>query len=876
MNKKNLLILERSAGNLELNKENSGEYILQGIFGEIDVKNKNNRIYTESEYVPQIKALQDKIKSSKLLGELDHPANFEISLKNVSHIIEELTYDEKTKQVRGRIRLLDTEAGKQAKALVDAGVPLQISSRAAGAVESNGQVKIKQLFTYDLVADPGFTNAELTRVNESFGISDDSDVQIYEINNTAGLLKEDNIENKTNKTMLNEENSKVVSVDDFNKYSKYLSEEIKSLKEAISSLNEKSEEEKEVKEVVETNDYSEQIEKIKEYTSYLAETLDTSISYAEHMAEGVNDVKEYTNYLAESFNESTDTVDGINEKMDQITAYTEYIAETVNKNLIAEDTTDDISDGEGDGLNGEEHPTEAGKELLKRYSRNNNAEGNSVEFPHDHPVVEDLEIDIIDESSELDIEIVSEEEVIEEGRAFAQAAKEAKDAGSEEFEFEGKTYPVTIKEDAAEDIEDEEKEVANVEELEDEEELQAESECKCGGDCKCQITEDDDNDNDEDDDDDDDEDDAIEPGVATDVEIEVAAEALETGDEDEGAGIEKEDLEDDAKDVTDPTEVNGKEVDETPTDKEAEQEAELEDEIDGAGKEIDKDGAAVYEAKWTKEKLIKAFGNNHDAYIIVKGKKYIVYNPDGNNADNDAMWTDKTVTALIPNDGDDKTFKYSEIDDFTLDEAKKKTFEDAIEKVEEDIELELDIVTEKELVVSNYRDSVHASLKGIIEESNRKPSTDPSFFNFVSESVISDFKSLEEDEKTKVLRVVEGNGFLSENQIVSLWNTALEQKVESELPVVALMPDEYKETWNELSEAKKSSLIAQSKYQRTETAYQVRNFWQTRDMRETKVVMEKVEIINEANTVAEAPKSKLPYEMEDMKAQIAKRFKHKR
>ena len=101
-------------------------------------------------------------------------------------------------------------------------------------------------------------------------------------------------------------------------------------------------------------------------------------------------------------------------------------------------------------------------------------------------------------------------------------------------------------------------------------------------------------------------------------------------------------------------------------------------------------------------------------------------------------------------------------------------------------------------------------------------------------------------------------------------------KVESELPVVALMPDEYKETWNELSEAKKSSLIAQSKYQRTETSYQVRNFWQTRDLRETKVVMEKVEIINEAAKIEEAPKSKLPYEMEDMKAQISKRFRHKR
>jgi len=180
--KNNLLILERSAGKLELNKGEEGAYVLEGIFGEIDVKNKNNRIYTEGEYVPQIEALQDKIKSSKLLGELDHPANFDVSLKNVSHIIEELTYDKATKQVKGRIRLLDTEQGRQAKALVDAGVPLQISSRAAGAVESNGKVKIKQLFTYDLVADPGFSNAELKRVNESYGFADDSDVQIFEIN----------------------------------------------------------------------------------------------------------------------------------------------------------------------------------------------------------------------------------------------------------------------------------------------------------------------------------------------------------------------------------------------------------------------------------------------------------------------------------------------------------------------------------------------------------------------------------------------------------------------------------------------------------------------------------------------------------------------
>ena len=683
MTKKNLLILERSSGNLELNKETSGEYVLQGIFGEIDVKNKNNRIYTESEYVPQIKALQDKIKSSKLLGELDHPANFEISLKNVSHIIEELTYDEDTKQVKGRIRLLDTEAGKQAKALVDAGVPLQISSRAAGAVESNGKVKIKQLFTYDLVADPGFANAELSRVNESFGISDDSDIQIYEINNTTELIKEDNIENKINKTMVNEENSRVVSVEDFNKYSHYLAEEIKSLKESIKSLSEN----KEAEESKESNASSDELQKLKEYTHYLAETLDNSISYSEEAASGLNNIKEYTNYLAESFNESVETVAGLNERMDQVTAYTEYVAETVNTNLIVEDTEEVETTEETT-----EEATEEAKDVLET----------------------------------LDIEIVTEEE-IEEGNAFGDAVRKAKENGDKEFEFEGKTYKV------------EEAEETEAEETDDEE-----------------------------------------PEVVDGAEIEIATEGVEETEDEDGNGKEVDQIEDedDSTDKTEPTEVNGKEVDETPEDKSKELEDDVEKEIDDAGKEV-----------------------------------------------------------------------------------------------VEELELELEIVSESEMAVANYQDDVHSRLKDIIEASNRKPSTDPGFFNFVSESVQNDFKALNEDDKATVLKVVEKQGFLSEGQIVSLWNNALKQVEESDLPVVALMPDEYKETWDKLSEGKRSSLIAQSKFHNTNTQYEVKTFWQTRDMRETSIHME-VSSMNESNIHMSAKAaSSLPYDLEDMKVAIAKKFK---
>ena len=349
----NLLILERSSTELEF-KQEGGTYVLEGIFGEIDKKNRNNRIYTESEYLPQIEALQAKIKSSKLLGELDHPQTFDVSLKNVSHIIEELTYDTATKQVKGRIRLLDTDAGRQAKALVDAGVPLQISSRAAGAVESNGTVKIKQLFTYDLVADPGFENAELKRVNEAYGfINEGNDLFIYEINNTD---KKQTIEN-INETKMAE--SKFITVEDFNKYSKYLSEEIKSIKDGVSSLTEAESTNSQLETLKQYTDYlakkldesikysehiAEKADQSIQYTESLAEKLDQGIQYSEHIAESVESIKNYTNYLAESYNEGTTSYDNLikyteylRENLEKVTEYAEYVAETVNSNLLLED-----------------------------------------------------------------------------------------------------------------------------------------------------------------------------------------------------------------------------------------------------------------------------------------------------------------------------------------------------------------------------------------------------------------------------------------------------------------------------------------------------------------------------------------------------------
>lgn len=352
---KSLLVLERSSETLGFTKDTDGSYVLEGIFGEIGVRNKNNRIYDADEYVPQIEALQEKIKTGKLLGELDHPQNFDISLKNVSHSIEELYYDNDTKQVRGKIRLLNTTAGREAKALVDAGIPLHISSRAAGMVESNGHVKIKRLFTYDLVADPGFENAELRRVNESFGFSNDDNVQIFELDTPVSFDKYSNVKENND----SEQMETAVKIEDFNAYSKHITEQINSLKEIVKSLKESNGSTstdkdsqiaymnkmsqkmnemfaylqytaKTLDEVVSHNDsIVESFQQLEGYVQHVAERADFGIQYAEDLGKKTNGILEYNKYLAEHIDNLAQFGDSLAEGLDDITAYTEYIKENL-------------------------------------------------------------------------------------------------------------------------------------------------------------------------------------------------------------------------------------------------------------------------------------------------------------------------------------------------------------------------------------------------------------------------------------------------------------------------------------------------------------------------------------------------------------------
>ena len=229
----------KSALKLNESESTSERYILQGLFaGPFGVENRNKRIYQVDEYLKHLQYLRDDIKKGEpLLGELDHPDDrFEVKLHDVSHKVIDIWYDKASNTIQGKIELLNTPNGKLAQSLVDQGIPLHISSRAAGSVNSDKSVSIQQIYTFDLVCKPGFAGAVLHRVNESedtteytddvkqflaesekmesmnaapqFGISNE-DLNITEVAADVKLREEakEISENNNNNDMINNENT---------------------------------------------------------------------------------------------------------------------------------------------------------------------------------------------------------------------------------------------------------------------------------------------------------------------------------------------------------------------------------------------------------------------------------------------------------------------------------------------------------------------------------------------------------------------------------------------------------------------------------------------------------------------------------------------
>ena len=381
---KPVLIVENSTNALIRESVNGKkDYILGGTFTEFGVKNRNERIYTADKFLPALNEMNDRMSSlGAVFGEFDHPDVFDTSLSRASHIITKANYVKESNLVNGEIKLLSTYWGKEAKALVDDGCPVFVSSRAAGITESDGTVSLKKLFTYDIVADPGFASAKMSVkvLNESLGYNQNSNFRIYEMSDESkinqlfdmnknefvtkqqlteysqylvkelastqkevkGALTKGNLSPKKMEQLLeyydelNSTNAQVV------KYLDYLAEKVqimvnenKSLKETTDKLIKHNDYLAEsLEKAVNYSEYlAENLDKNIEYSEYLAENLDKNISYAEYIAENLDKNISYSEYLAENLDKNIEYSEYLAENLDKNIAYSEYIAENLDKNI---------------------------------------------------------------------------------------------------------------------------------------------------------------------------------------------------------------------------------------------------------------------------------------------------------------------------------------------------------------------------------------------------------------------------------------------------------------------------------------------------------------------------------------------------------------
>jgi len=145
----------------KLQVKNNGAMFLSGILQRADAENGNGRVYPYATLQREVQNYQKLISENRAMGELDHPDDSVINLKNVSHMVTKIWWD--GKDVLGKIKILDTPSGNILKSLVSNGVTLGISSRSLGSVtESKGKTIVEddlQLICFDLVSEPSTSGA---------------------------------------------------------------------------------------------------------------------------------------------------------------------------------------------------------------------------------------------------------------------------------------------------------------------------------------------------------------------------------------------------------------------------------------------------------------------------------------------------------------------------------------------------------------------------------------------------------------------------------------------------------------------------------------------------------------------------------------------
>jgi hypothetical protein len=147
-----------------------GGMILSGIMQKADTQNGNGRIYPMEVLQREVQNYSKLVKERRALGELDHPEDSVINLSKASHMVTAIWME--GRDVKGKIRVLNTPSGQVLQELVKANVNVGISSRGMGSVtESAGQTIVEddfQLICFDMVSEPSTPGAFMMKEAKQF------------------------------------------------------------------------------------------------------------------------------------------------------------------------------------------------------------------------------------------------------------------------------------------------------------------------------------------------------------------------------------------------------------------------------------------------------------------------------------------------------------------------------------------------------------------------------------------------------------------------------------------------------------------------------------------------------------------------------------
>ena len=166
-------LITEAIENVEVITEGKGvdkKLYIEGVFLQSEIKNRNGRMYPFSVLEKEVERYNEEyVKTSRALGELGHPDGPTVNLDRVSHRITSLRAE--GNNFVGKAQILSTPNGNIAKALLEEGVKLGVSSRGMGSIDKREDCGVVMddfmlATAADIVADPSAPDAFVNGIME--------------------------------------------------------------------------------------------------------------------------------------------------------------------------------------------------------------------------------------------------------------------------------------------------------------------------------------------------------------------------------------------------------------------------------------------------------------------------------------------------------------------------------------------------------------------------------------------------------------------------------------------------------------------------------------------------------------------------------------